>query len=87
MELKVLEKTKSRLKIEVKGESHTLLNLLRRNSWDAKAEQASYMIEHPMLSQPKIVIKAKNPKGVLSRASDMVIKQTQSFSKAFKRAR
>jgi len=87
MELKVLEKTKNRLKIEVRGESHTLLNLLRRNSWDAKADQASYMIEHPMLSQPKIIIKASNPKGVLSRATDMVIKQTQDFSKVFKRAR
>ena len=62
MELKVLENTKSRLKIEVKGESHTLLNLLRRNSWDAKAGQASYMIEHPMLSHPKIIIKASYKK-------------------------
>ncbi len=87
MELKVLEKTKNKLKIEVQGESHTLLNLLRRNSWDAKAEQASYMIEHPMLSQPRIIIKAGNPKAVLSRAADMAIKQTQNFSKAFKRAR
>ncbi len=78
---------KSMLKIEVKGESHTLLNLLRRNSWDAKADQASYMIEHPMLSYPKIIIKASNPKGVLSKATDMVIKQTQDFSNAFKRAR
>ena len=87
MELKVLEKTKNRLKIEVGGETHTLLNLLRRNSWDAKAEQANYLIEHPMLSQPKIIIKARNPKGVLSKAADMTIKQTQDFSKAFKRAR
>lgn len=87
MELKVLEKTKNKLKIEVVGEGHTLLNLLRRNSWDARADQASYMIEHPMLSQPRIIIKAGNPKAILSRAADMVIKQTQDFSRAFKRAR
>ncbi len=87
MELRVLEKTKSKLKIEVAGEGHTLLNLLRRNSWDAKADQASYIIEHPMLSQPKIIIKAGNPKAVLSRAADMVVKQSQDFSKAFRRAR
>ena len=41
----------------------------------------------PMLSQPKIIIKAGNPKGVLSRAADKIIKQTQDFSKTFKRAR
>jgi DNA-directed RNA polymerase subunit L len=87
MELKVLEKTKSRLKIEVRGESHTLLNLLRRNSWDAKADQASYMIEYPLVLNSKIIIKAGNPKGVLSRAADRVIKQTQEFGRAFKRAR
>lgn len=87
MELKVLEKTKNRLKLEIVGESHTLLNLLRRNSWDAKADQASYLIEHPMLSQPKIIIKANNPKLVLSKATDMIVKQTKDFSNAFKRAR
>jgi DNA-directed RNA polymerase subunit L len=87
MELKVLEKTKNRLKLEVRGESHTLLNLLRRNSWDAKADQASYMIEHPMLSQPKIIIKASNPKHVLSRAADMAVKQAQDFGRVFKKAR
>lgn len=87
MELNVLEKTKNRLKIEVKGEGHTLLNLLRRNSWDAKANQASYIIEHPLLSQPKIIIKADNPKLVLSKAVDMAIKQTQDFARAFRKAR
>jgi len=87
MELKVLEKTKSRLKLEVTGESHTLLNLLRRNSWDAKADQASYMIEHPMLSHPKIIVKANSPKLALSKAADSIVKQTQDFARTFRKAK
>ncbi len=86
MELKVLERKKDKLKVEVMGESHTLLNLLRENAWKDKADQASYMIEHPYLSQPKIIIRAKNPKGVLVNSAQMIIDDSKTFSREFKRA-
>jgi len=86
MELRVLEKKKDKLKVEVIGESHTLLNLLRENAWKEKVDQASYMIEHPYLSQPKIIVRAKNPKRVLVNSAQIIIDDSKGFSREFKRA-
>jgi DNA-directed RNA polymerase subunit L len=86
MELKIVEKKDDGLKIEVIGESHTLLNLIRENSWKAGASQASYMIEHPYLSNPKIAIKAKNPKKVLIDAAQIVSDDAKLFAKEFGKA-
>lgn len=86
MELRVLEKKKDKLKVEVVGESHTLLNLLRENAWKGKLEQASYMIEHPYLSQPKIIVRAKNPKKILTDSAQMIVDDSKDFSREFKRA-
>jgi DNA-directed RNA polymerase subunit L len=86
MEIKILEKTPESLKLEVIGETHTLLNLLREKSWKAGASQASYMIEHPYLSDPKIMVRAKNPKKVLSDASQMVADDAKEFGKEFSRS-
>ena len=86
MEIKVLEKTDESVKIEVIGETHTLLNLLREKSWKAGASQASYMIEHPYLSNPKITVKAKNPRKVLADATQMVTDDAKEFGKEFGRS-
>jgi DNA-directed RNA polymerase subunit L len=74
------------LKIEVAGETHTLMNLLRENCWKAGAKQATYIIGHPYLSEPKIVVKADNPKKVLEAAADLTEKQVSGFLSAFKKA-
>ena len=86
MDIKVLEKKAGRLRVEVAGERHTFLNLLRENAWKAGADQASYMIEHPYLSNPKITVKAKDPKKVLKDSAQMAINESQEFEREFKRA-
>ncbi len=86
MELSVVEKGKDKMKIEVQGEDHTLLNVLRENAWKAGAGQASYMIEHPYMAKPKIMIKAKDPKKVLSSAAQAMSDDSKTFLTAFKRA-
>jgi DNA-directed RNA polymerase subunit L len=86
MQLNVLEKKQSKMKIEIVDETHTLLNLLRENSWKKGAKQASYIIEHPYLSQPKIVVSGENPRKVLNDASQLIIDDAEEFSKQFKRA-
>ena len=55
------------------------------NAWKKGARQVSYMIEHPYLSQPKIVVNANNPKKVLSDAAQMVIDDAKDFGNKFKR--
>ncbi len=86
MEIKVIEKSNNKLKIEIRGESHTLLNLLRKNLWALDVEQAAYMIEHPYLSEPEIIVKSKNPLKSLHDATQLIIDQSKEFEKEFKRA-
>jgi DNA-directed RNA polymerase subunit L len=86
MELKVIEKKPDKIRMEVIGESHTLLNVLTEYAWEAKASQASYVIDHPYLSNPELMVKAKNPKKVLSDAAQIVIDRSKEFQTAFGRA-
>ena len=86
MKLKLLEKSDEKMKIEMEGESFTLANLLRKNLWESGAEQASYMKEHPYLSQPKIIVFSKNPKKSLENAAQKVADAAKEFQTEFKRA-
>ncbi|MFQ5648144.1 MAG: DNA-directed RNA polymerase subunit L [Candidatus Aenigmatarchaeota archaeon] len=86
MDLKVLEKKKSKLIVEVRGASYTLLNVLREKAWEAGAKQATYKIEHPYLARPKIVIQAKEPKKVLKAAAQRVADEAKEFDRVFSRA-
>ena len=86
MELEILEKKRDKFKIVVRGESHSLLNILRENAWIVGAKNASYIIEHPYLSEPKIIVSSNNPKRTLSNAAQLVVDQTSEFGKEFKRA-
>ncbi|MBU2520025.1 MAG: hypothetical protein KKB03_02165 [Nanoarchaeota archaeon] len=86
MNVKVLEKGKDKLKIEMAGECHTLLNLLREKAWKEGAEQSSYMIRHPYLSQPEITIFGSNPKKTLIDSATVIEAEAKRFSLEFKRA-
>jgi len=85
MKLRLLEKDKEKMVFEVSGETHTFLNLLRENAWKVGTKQASYVIEHPYLSEPKFIVRAKNPIKILSSASQRIIDQAKDFEKEFKR--
>lgn len=86
MELKVLESRPDKMRMEVIGETHTLLNILTEYAWEAKAGQASYVMDHPYLSQPELIIKSANPKKTLSDAAQIVIDRSKEFRTAFERA-
>ncbi|MEE9323219.1 MAG: RpoL/Rpb11 RNA polymerase subunit family protein [Candidatus Aenigmarchaeota archaeon] len=85
MKLVALENGNEKMILEVRGETHTFLNLLRENIWKAGGRQASYMIEHPYLSEPKLTVRAKNPKKIMDNAAQMIIDQTKDFEREFKR--
>ena len=86
MKLEALEKEDSKLALSILGESHTLLNLLREKCWKAGATQAAYMIEHPYLAQPKIIVRGKNPTKILRDAAQLAEDDVEEFLKEFKRA-
>lgn len=85
MELKVLEDKPNRMKLEVLGETHTLLNILTEYAWLAKADQASYMIQHPYLSQPELIIRSSNPRKTLKDSAQIIIDKAEEFQKGFNR--
>mgnify|MGYP000421492278 CR=1 FL=1 len=85
MELRLLSKEENKVKIEVIGESHTLLNLLRENAWKTGAKQVSYMIKHPYLSNPEIIIKSGQYKKVLSDAATLIEDEAKAFGREFQR--
>ncbi len=86
MELKAMEKKADKLKLQVLGETHTFLNLISEYAWLAKAKQASYIIKHPYLSEPELIIRASNPKKTLRDATQIMIDRTEEFQRSFKRA-
>jgi DNA-directed RNA polymerase subunit L len=83
MEFRAVEKTKDGIKLEVAGETHTLLNLIRENAFKNGAAQASYIIEHPYMSQPMLIIKSGQPKKVMKDSADQIVYDVSKFKKAF----
>ncbi|NOX71634.1 MAG: DNA-directed RNA polymerase subunit L [Candidatus Micrarchaeota archaeon] len=85
MKLEVFENGKEKIGIEVIGEGHTLLNILKEEAWSAGAKQASYIIKHPYMSKPKIIVRGKNPKKVLMDAAQRIVDESKEFSTLFSR--
>ena len=82
MKVKVLEKKKDTLIIEIEGVRHTLPNALRNELWnDSSVTLAAYEKKHPYLGNPKLIIKGKNPRKSLQDA----IKRTQDKIRLFER--
>jgi DNA-directed RNA polymerase subunit L len=71
MELRVIEKEKNLLRLEIIGEDHTFCNALRKELWnDSDVTFAGYKIEHSLIDNPILVLqtKTKSPKAVLEKA-------------------
>ena len=87
MELKVIERSKSLLKLEVKGEDHTLLNAIRKELWaDKDLNLAGYNVQHPLVSSPVLIIetKGKDAKKALADALERLKEKSEEAAKQFK---
>jgi len=85
MEIEVLEKGKNKLKIKLKGETHTLCNSLRRellNDKDVKV--AGYAVEHSLLGDPFLIVEGKTPKQALLKAINKLKKRNKEFKTKLK---
>ena len=72
MELTLLNKTKDSIEIEVIGEDETLLYPLQQKLVeDDSVEYATYVMGHPLLEHPKLIVKVKEgkPQNALKRAA------------------
>jgi hypothetical protein len=67
MDVKIIKENKTELEFELIGEDHAFCNALRHAlSRHKDVLHASYKVEHPLLSNPKVYVKTKDiplPKG------------------------
>lgn len=88
MELKILEETKNRLVLEIKGESHTLCNALKEElRKDKSVSVVSYYIAHPDIDQPTFTVETKGtePRKALLQAVLHIKQENEAFQKAFRK--
>jgi len=86
MEVKFLEDTKEKLKIEIMGEGHTLCNPLVKELWnDKNVEIAGYNIDHSLVSNPILIVQSNNAKISLKKAIEGLSKKVKQFDEKFKK--
>ena len=83
MNLKVLQRSKNELKLEIQGEGHTFCNLLQ---WmllqDKGVEMAGYDVPHPLLPSAILYVRTKresSPEKALMRALAKVGEMSNEF--------
>lgn len=80
MEIRVLTDKKSELEIELIGESHTICNSIRKILMDDDdVKYAVYAIDHPVVGEPQLHIKGKNPKKSLLEAATTLKEEAKEF--------
>jgi|Deesub1362A_J573_1020465.scaffolds.fasta_scaffold03786_2 DNA-directed RNA polymerase subunit L len=84
-------KTENELKIEIKGEDHTLLNLLRITLLEyPSVETVWYDVSHPLVSSPLLYLKTKDEdpiellRKVLKRLKEDLDEMENKFKEALK---
>ncbi len=88
MEINILEDSKERLRVEIKDETHTIVNALRKELWnDPHVRLAGYNISHPLTAQPILTIETdekKSPKKALREAIKRLSKINENLLKQIK---
>jgi len=86
MKLILLEKTDIELRIEVQGETHTLLNLLQKTLLNNKnVEIAGYTIPHRLVDKAIFYVRTKGeeePVHAVLKASEEIKAEAEDFKKA-----
>lgn len=88
MEIKVLEKTKNMLKIEIVGEDHTFVNALRKElNNDKDVKIAGYELAHSLVSNPVLIVEtsSKSPKAALLDAVKRLKESNSELRDKFKK--
>jgi len=90
MQVKVLQKTKNELKIELVGEDHTFCNLLQSVLLqDKNVEIAGYDQPHPLIRSSVVYVRTKrdfSPEKTLLSALENIKGLNKEFNEKFERA-
>ena len=87
MKIKTIENKKTKLVLEIHGETHTLFNALKKELWnDSHVKVAGYHIDHPLTGIPRFTIETdgkEEPKKALLDAATRLKKTADKFKEAF----
>jgi len=90
MEVKVLNKTKNELKLEIIGEDHTFCNLLQNALLEDKnIEIAGYDQPHPLIRSSIVYLRTKrdaSPEKILLTALSTIREVNKEFKEKFVKA-
>lgn len=89
MELKIIDKTEDEMHLEIKGETHTLLNMLKSLLLeDVRVNTASYDMKHVSISDPILYVKTdgSSPIIVVKEAAEKLVLQCDEFIDTFEKA-
>lgn len=88
MELEILSEEKDKLKLEIKGEGHTLCNPLVKELWkDEHVKVAGYRVKHALISNPILIIETDGKEGAKNSLKKAVLrleKRMDDFKSKFK---
>lgn len=90
MELKIVDKGEDFVKIEVKGESISFVNLIKEELWnDEDVLEAAWIKEHPYMAEPKLYVKMRGkskPEVAIEKALKRIRVKVKELEEEFKRA-
>ncbi len=89
MELKIIDKTADEMHLEIIGENHTLLNVLKSALLDdSRVQIATYDMKHVSISDPILFVKTdgSDPIDVLKDTTDIIASQCDEFLTVFRSA-
>jgi DNA-directed RNA polymerase subunit L len=91
MELIIVEETPKKLVFELKGQGHTICNMLKAKLWSNKhVKVATYNISHPLIGTPKMIVETDGeikPRKAVCDAIESLRKEVNDFKQEIKKLR
>jgi|TARA_B100001971_G_scaffold185132_1_gene184235 DNA-directed RNA polymerase subunit L len=88
--IKILEETKHKIVLNIKGKTHSFCNILRKELLNDKhVKVAAYRVDHPLMDVSELVVETdsqKEPKTALIDAAKRLKKVADDLEKEFAKA-
>jgi DNA-directed RNA polymerase subunit L len=88
VDIEIVEEDKNKIQFKVKGETHTILNLIRNELFnDDSVEFAGYRIEHPLTGIAIFTVATSkgSPKTAIKKAIERLQKKLSGLEAEFKK--
>jgi DNA-directed RNA polymerase subunit L len=87
MKVSIVEQEKGKMKVELKDSSKSFAYLISSEIWEAGKGEAAALQEHPFMVEPKLLVKASNPKKEMEKAASSIEEKCEELKQAFKRSK